>query len=309
MKRITNSILILLLALLAFLPVHAQQDAHYTQYMFNGLAINPAYAGSRGSFASTLYFRKQWWGMAGAPTTQSLGVHTPDKSGRYGFGLSATNDQLGYISQQWLNLSYAYRINFDRVALSMGLQGGFLNYGINWTRATTFDAGDPNLPTNAQNVFAPNIGTGFYLHSERFFFGFSVPHLINSTLRNTTVTNGEIARVYRHYFWTGGLVFGLDNFVKARPTFLLKAVKGAPVELDLNFSLLFGERLWAGVSYRSFDAMAFLFEYNILPQLRVGYAFDYTLTKLRQFNSGTHELFLGYEFFFEAKKLKSPRYF
>ncbi len=312
MKRTMSQNVFRILALIYLLPasgLFGQQDAHYTQYMFNGLAINPAYAGSRGTIASTLYFRKQWWGMIGSPTTQSFGIHAPDKSGRYGFGLSATNDQLGYISQQWLNLSYAYRVAFDGFELSMGLQGGFLNYGINWTRAIVYEAGDPNIPLNAQNIFAPNIGTGFLLHGERFYLGFSVPHLLNSNLRRTAVTGSDIARVYRHYFFTAGYVFGLGPLVKARPACLLKYVKGGPPELDLNFSLLFADKLWAGLSYRSFDALAVLVEYNVIPQIRIGYAFDFTLTPLRQYNSGTHELFLGYEFLFEEKKVKSPRYF
>ena len=290
-------------------PILAQQDPHYTQYLFNGLVINPAYAGSRGTIATSLFFRKQWMGLDGAPTTQSFSFHLPDKKRRYGFGLMASNDQIGYVSQQWVNLVYAFRVPLGKGALALGLQGGFMNYKINWDKAVVFQASDPVLPGVPRNFTLPSVGTGIYYNTEYFFAGFSVPHLLNTSFSRDQAGVDDVARLYRHYLFTTGYVFGRISAVKFRPSVLVKYAEGAPIQADINFNFMFVDRVWAGVGWRSFDSMVIMAEFLINPQFKFGYSFDLTMSGLKKANSGSHEFMVSYEFLYSKDKLKSPRYF
>ncbi len=289
--------------------IHAQQDAHYSQYLFNGLILNPAYAGSRGTIAASAFYRKQWAGFDGAPTTQSLSFHLPDRKRRYGFGGTISNESIGYVNQQWLNLSYAFRFKMGPGNFAMGLQGGFLNYRVNWDKAFVLDANDPVLPLVAQNLLLPNVGAGLYYNTDFFFAGFSVPHILNSGMTSNKIAGQEIAHLYRHYLFTTGYVIGRVNAIKWRPSVLVKYAEGAPLQIDFNLNTLIVDRLWLGVSYRSFDSMIFMTEFLINNQFKVGYAYDLTVTGLRNYNSGSHEFMISYEFQYSRSNLISPRYF
>ena len=306
MKKLS---LIIITLLLAGTALFSQQDAHYTQYMFNGLAINPAYAGSRGTIAATLIGRKQWLGLPGSPTTASFSFHLPTRNSRSGFGISFTQDMLGYTSQQWLNASYAFRIKAGPGTLSLGLQGGMLNYRINWTKAEVVDAVDAAIPTNIQSILSPNVGSGIYYDTDVFYVGFSVPHILNWRLNQANTGTPDFARLYRHYFLTGGVLINRNKDIKFKPSVLLKYVNGAPLEADINLSVLFYNRVWGGVSWRSFDSIDLMAVVLITPQIRFGYSYDFTTTVLRRFNTGSHEIMLGYEFLYKKRKMRSPRYF
>lgn len=308
------SALTLTLALTLSFAVHgtakAQQDPHHTQYLFNQLSLNPAYAGSRGTLSSMLFYRNQWTGFAGAPVTQSFTFHVPSPRNRAGFGVNFINDKIGYTSQQWATFSYAYILPVGKTAhLALGLRGGMMNYRINWSEVTATDLQDPLLSTNARSLVMPTVGTGAFFSSDRFYAGLSVPHILNTPLMRRAPGYDAVARLYRHAYFTMGYVFGINKAVQWKPSILLKYAPGAPLELDVNLMAYIARRFWIGASWRSNDAVALMMDFQIAKHLRLGYAYDYTTTELRNFNSGTHEFLLGVEIYQKKAKMKSPRYF
>ena len=286
--------------------VLAQQQAMYTQYMFNGLALNPAYAGSHDALSLTGLARIQWVGIEGAPNTQTFSAHSPIAD-RSSVGLFVIHDNIGVTNQYGVYGSYAYRIPMGKGALSMGLQVGFNNYSINLNQINT-KLVDQNFMVNDGGGFLPNFGAGLFYSSERFYVGASVPQIRNNELFQGDAEDFS-ARQFRHYFLTAGYVFDLGPSLKLKPNFLVKAVQGAPVEYDINANLLIKEVLWLGASYRTDDAMSFLIEMLLSPQLRLGYAYDYTTSELQEFNTGSHELMLNFRFAFDKSEVLSPRYF
>jgi type IX secretion system PorP/SprF family membrane protein len=304
-----------LLVSLVFLAVMAgqsclgQQDPHHTQYLFNGMAINPAYAGSRGTIAGTFMYRKQWAGFDGAPQTQSLSAHTPAGQGKYGFGLTLINDQIGYLGQQWIQGSYAFRFQAGPGKLALGLQAGLLNFRMRWEEVRAVDQIDAVFALAPQSMVLPNVGTGIYYHTDRFYLGVSAPHLLESKLLDPNPARTELARLYRHFYLTGGYVLGHNNAVQWKPSFLVKYIPGQPVQADFNLMALFRKKYWLGVSYRPGDAVSAMFDFQIAKYFRLGYAYDYTLSGLSSFQSGSHELYLGFELVSSKSKYKSPRYF
>ena len=293
-------------AYLSLTNVNGQQQAMYTQYMFNGLALNPAYAGSHNALSLTGLGRIQWVGIEGAPNTQTFSAHTPIAD-RSAVGLFVMHDNIGVTNQYGFYGSYAYRIPVGIGYLSMGLQAGFNNYTINLSQVNTKRA-DQNFAMNNGGQLLPNFGTGLFYSAERFYVGASVPHIRNNDLL-TSGTDLSRARQFRHYFLTAGYVFDVGPSLKLKPNFLVKAVQGAPVEYDINANLLVKEVLWLGASYRTDDALSFLVEMLLTSQLRLGYAYDYTTTELQEFNTGSHELMLNFQFSFDKSKILSPRYF
>lgn len=290
--------------------IFAQQDPHHTQYMFNGLSINPAYAGSRGTIAGTLLIRNQWTGFEGAPKTQSLSFHMPGNKRKVGIGLNLINDKIGYLQQQWMTASYAFILpTGKRSSLALGLRGGLLNFRINWNEVKATDLQDPILNTQARALIMPNFGTGLYFKHDRFFAGLSMPHLLNSRLRTDDPLKTEISRLYRHVYLNSGFILGLNNTVQWKPSVLVKYSPGAPVQVDVNLMALLAQRFWIGTSWRRNDAIAFMLDFQFAKQLRLGYAFDYSITELQKYNNGTHEFMLGFEIVSKQSKMKSPRYF
>ena len=301
---------LLLLLAVGFQPLMAQQDPHHTQYMFNGLSINPAYAGSRGTVTGTLLYRNQWTGFAGAPVTQSFSMHAPGEKRKVGLGINLINDKIGYLQQQWATVSYAFILpTGEKSSLALGLRGGFLNFRINWDEVRATDLQDPILNTQARALIMPNFGTGLFFKNERFYAGLSMPHLLNSRLRSDDPAKTAISRLYRHAYFTTGIILGIDKAVQFKPSVLVKYSPGAPLQVDLNLMLLFAKKLWIGTSLRSNDAIAVMFDFQFAKQLRLGYAFDYSITELQKYNNGTHEFMLGFEIATKKSKMKSPRYF
>ena len=290
-------------------PVWAQQEAMFTQYMFNGLALNPAYAGSHESLSATLLFRDQWTGLTGAPTTQTFSLHSPIRNAKIALGLQVIHDKITVFNQYGVNGSYAYRIFTNKGTLSFGLQVGFTSYNADLTELEPQDPTD-NVFSVDVNKFMPNFGAGVYYYTDRFYIGFSVPQLITNSLDEEIIEEDSDARQDRHYFLTSGYMFELSPTVKLKPNMLLKVVEGAPIELDINANVLFAEVLWLGLSWRSmadFDAMM---QVQLTDQLMLGYSYDFAnTTDLRRVNSGSHELMINYRFRYAKNKVITPRYF
>ncbi|WKN43073.1 PorP/SprF family type IX secretion system membrane protein [Tunicatimonas pelagia] len=304
MKQIRPGLLVAVLLLLS-LASFAQQQAMYTQYMFNGLAINPAYAGSQESLTLTALGREQWAGFEGAPSSQTFSAHAPLRNRKIAVGLLLTHDEIGITNQYGAYAIYAYRIQMAKGTLSAGLQAGFNNYRAAFSQVNVRQ-NDGSFAADDLQGFLPNFGTGLYYSTQRFYVGFSLPQLLTNPYPGF---DGSRAQQYRHWFLSSGYVIDLNTDLKLKPNVLVKAVEGAPIELDLNANLLIRELIWLGVSYRSFDAISGLFELQVTPGFRIGYAYDYTLTDLQQFNTGSHELLLNYRFLRKDKKMLTPRYF
>lgn len=302
----------LLLVLMPF-AIFAQQDPMYSQYMHNGLAFNPAYAGSRDAISLSGLYRQQWSGFSGAPVTQTISAHLPSFNRRHGFGLSAVNDQISYIGQTWISGDYAYRIPFGKTKLAFGLRASVNIFRIAWEEADLKDRTDivaTNYPS--QNIL-PNAGFGMYYYGDRFYIGASVPRLlVNAFDSNTpelTLDDTGPGRLRRHYFATAGVVIKAGEGLAFKPSTLLKYVAGAPMQLDLNLNVYFKEKIGVGASYRTGDALVGLLDVFLTPQLRFGYAYGYTLSDLANYNSGSHELMIGYDFRFKKDGIASPRLF
>ncbi len=295
--------------------LQAQQDAMYSQYMFNGMAVNPAYAGSRDVLSITGLFRAQWLNVPGAPVTQNLAIHTPSRNGRYGFGLNLVNDRISYLGQTWVNGMFAYRIPTKRGKLALGLQGSINNYRINWNQAYLINANDQILSTNGRNFMLPNVGFGVYYSQTNWFAGASAPHLLVNSLNQSRPSVGinqstqDLAILSRHFFLWGGVALPLSKDVVFRPTVLMKYVQAAPVEFDLTAHFILKNKFWAGACVRTGDGILGMLQYQFNSQLMGGYAYDFPLTRLGKYTSGTHELMLRYEFKYAEDAVKSPRFF
>ncbi|MDZ4846925.1 MAG: type IX secretion system membrane protein PorP/SprF [Chitinophagales bacterium] len=278
----------------------AQQDPMYSMYMFNGLAINPAYAGSRERPAVLALYRHQWTGLEGAPKTAILTAHAPLLNNKIAIGGSLCSDNISIFNVITLNFDYAYRIHFkkNRGKLSFGMNVTVNNYRARWNELSLNDAIDPAFLSSDNSVISPNFGAGVYYYTDRFYAGVSVPHFLNMSLSDNFEHEATdlTARQWKHYFYTMGAVFNIGKNVKFKPSFLFKHVQNAPFEADLNAGFLFKEALWVGAGYRTGDAMNFITEYIFAKGVRIGYAYDYTLTELNDYSSGSHEIMIGYEF-------------
>ncbi|WPP49753.1 PorP/SprF family type IX secretion system membrane protein [Catalinimonas niigatensis] len=285
---------------------YGQQQAMYTQYMFNGLAINPAYAGSQETLSLTALGREQWMGLEGAPSSQTFSAHAPLNNRKIALGLLLTHDEIGVTNQYGAYAIYAYRIKFSKGTLSTGLQAGFNSYRANFSQVFVPQDGDGSFTSDDLRSFLPNFGAGAYYSNSRFYAGFSLPLLLTNAYPGE---EGSLAKQYRHWFLSSGYVFDLSSQLKLKPNLLIKAVEGAPLEVDINANLLIKELVWVGVSYRSLDALSFLLEFEVTPQFRFGYAYDHALTEMQTVQNGTHELMLNYRFMKKDKKMLTPRYF
>ncbi len=305
MKKIFKWTLVACLVLVA-LTTQAQQQAMYTQYMFNGLAINPAYAGSQGSLSLTALAREQWVGFEGAPSTQTFSIHTPVENRNIALGMLLTHDQIGVTDQYGAYAIYAYRLKLAKGTLASGLQVGFNSYRSEFSQLPVRQGDDGSFYTDELEAFLPNFGAGLYYNTQRFYVGFSLPYLLTNDYPGL---EGTQAKQFRHWFLSSGYVMNLSPDLKLKPNILVKTVEGAPIEIDLNANLLIKELIWVGVSYRSFDALSCLLELQATPQLSIGYAYDYTLTELQTAHSGSHELMIHYRLKKKDKKMLTPRYF
>lgn len=306
------SLLILTLLLMQLVPlyVHGQQHPIYSQYMFNGLVINPAYAGSHGAMTLTATARKQWAGLQGAPETQVFTLHTPVGFTRSSTGVMLVHDKAGPLSQYNLSGVYAYRIPVSKHGrFAIGGQGGLTYYQANLSNLTIISPDNQPDPAFAANEgrFLPNLGLGMYYHDKTKYIGLAVPTIINN---RWNIQDPNIrATQERHYFLSAGYIFDLNKDLKLKPNVLLRWVEGGPFQYDLNVNLLIKKVLWTGLSYRMKDAVDIILEYNINEQLSFGYSYGYPTSKLATYQSGTHELLVSFRMKKNKNIIFSPRYF
>ena len=307
MKRIITLVVLMSVSLSVF----AQQDAHYTNFMYNKLALNPAYAGSRDAASLLALYRTQWYGMEGAPNTQTLMFHTPMFKQRVGFGLGLERDEIGFSESYKINMSYAYRVKVSKNSmLQFGLSGTAYNMRLRWDRANATDIGDFEIPAASTNRWMPNFGAGVYYYSPRWYAGVSVPSLLRNEWEFTDqATDAQISLKRRHIFGMTGFIIPLSQKVKFTPNLMLKYVENSPFDMDLNLSFMFFDKVTIGATYRMGDSMDAILHWMITPQLRLGLGYDFTLSKLRTYHDGSYEVLLGYDFSFKKDKLINPRFF
>lgn len=289
---------------------NAQQIPVLSQYMFNGLVINPAYSGSKDFMSATLMVRKQWSGFDGSPSTQNASIHGPLRKKKVGLGLMISNDNIGITNQTDVYASYAYHLPLQRGKLSLGLQGGVSYFKSVFSELNYWDANDPIYLQQSLTNLQPNFGAGAYYYQEKMYAGFSIPQLISyDSIQPVNFYKETVHHQARHYYLNAGYIFQVNREFIVRPSFLVKYVLHAPVQYDINLNLLLSNIFWVGASYRSGDAIVAIFEYQVNRKLRIGYSFDYTLTRIRNYSSGSHEIMIGYDFGYNILRMKTPRYF
>jgi len=285
----------------------SQQLPQFTQYMFNTISINPAYAGSRETLSLVGLHRSQWIGLDGGPTTQTFSIHSPMRNEKVGLGLSFINDELGFENFTYIYGDFSYTIQVsEKTKLAFGLKGGFTSYSID-QELRDAEPDDPAI-YGIENRWNPNIGAGAFLHSNRWYVGLSAPRILNTDY-NGTEDYKALEKV--SYYLTGGVVVDINETTKLKPSFLVKATNGAPLSYDLTANFLFNEKLWLGAAYRfneSTGALGGIVDFQVSKQLRIGYAYEHPISDIRPYSSGTHEILLMFEVF-KSKRVKSPRYF
>lgn len=333
-------------------PALAQQEPQFTQYMFNTLVYNAGYAGSRGYMSAVAIYRDQWFGWGdgsdngGRPVTQTFSLHSPVNR-KVGLGVNFVNDRIGARQTTKANLVYAYRIGFGKGTLSLGLQGGIVNWRADWDKLDFKDARELDNAFNGANpsLWLPDFGAGIFYYTEKFYAGVSVPHLAHFDLRELEPEEEDVirkwARVYRHFYITSGGAIPLKGeSLVFKPSFLIKSVGffneffkqgslvreiGGPAAFDIDLSLLFQQKLWIGASFRSafaafgqpanspkrssYDSFDIWSAFYLKNGLRIGLAYDYPLGEITPFTPGSFEVMLGYDLVREVEKLNHPRYF
>ncbi|MDR9457662.1 MAG: type IX secretion system membrane protein PorP/SprF [Salegentibacter sp.] len=303
MKKVYLIILVLFVAA----PATAQQLPQFTQYMYNTISINPAYAGSRDGFSITALNRNQWAGINGAPNTQTLSIHSPLRNDKVGLGLSVINDKTGYENYTYLYSDFSYRLDLSAdVSLNLGLKGGFSYYNLDEDLFTEPAVMNDPFFQDRFNKWTPNFGLGFYLSAQDWYIGASAPKVINN---NNHEYNDFLSMEQVHYYFTGGYVFDLSDNVKLRPTGLVKLTSGAPLSVDISSTFIFNEKFYLGGTYRIDDALGAFLDVEIFDGFRAGYAYEYSISDIRPYTSGSHEILLIYEFRFKNTRYKSPRFF
>ena len=304
--KTSNSLVLVLVILFAVLSVKAQQDPQYTQYMYNTMSINPAYAGSRGHLSMTALARTQWVGVEGAPETQTFSVNAPIGYSGVGLGLNIINDKLGPSTETYFdaNISYTIRTSEEgQFAFGMRVGGRILN--LDWSKGR-FQTPDVLFNNNLNNKFLPTIGAGVFFHKPKWYVGLSIPNFLRTQHYDDFVEAVSAERM--HYFAIAGYVFDLTENIKFKPAILSKIVSGAPLSLDVSANFLFNEKFSFGVAYRWDDAISAIVGFQISETLTLGYAYDLTTSNFNNYNSGSHEVMLTFNVL-EKKKLKSPRFF
>lgn len=305
MKRIATVISMLIFSFFA----NAQQELQISQYMFNGLFLNPAYAGTHPYWSGTALHRSQWIGFSGRPQSNLVAIDGPIKGKNMGLGFMIVNDNIGLTRVNDLSAAYSYRIKVtDKSQLAFGLRAGIRNTMFNVADLENIvDAGDPLYNAN-ESLWIPKFDFGVYWYSDRGYLGLSSPNIVAIDSRKA---DNSDAGIRRHFFLNGGYVWDLNasGSVKFKPSFLVKYEPTAPVSADINAHFLFNDRFWLGASYRHNAAVVFMAEYQITEKLRAGLAYDATTSMIRQYQNGSIEVMLGYDFTQKMVKIKHPRYF
>jgi type IX secretion system PorP/SprF family membrane protein len=299
-----------LLTVFAFLDSNAQQDPHYTQYMYNMNIINPAYAGSKENLSFGLLYRKQWVDVEGAPSTFSLSGSLPVGK-NVGVGLSIISDRIGPVVENNVYGDFSYTLNLGgEHRLAFGLKAGATFHKVDLFseigNGFVPDPNDPAFAENTSNTFL-NIGSGLFYYTQKYYVAFSVPNMISST--HLDLNGRKFGNETSHYFLTGGYVFDLSENVKFKPFGMVKSAFGAPVSFDVSTNFLFNEKFEVGATYRKEDSFGAMVNYAINPNLRIGYAYDHVISDLKVSTTSSHEIILLFDLNFPKKVSQSPRYF
>ncbi len=305
MKKLLTVLIILMAT-----SLYAQQDPLFSQYMFNKLAVNPGYAGSREFLTADILYRNQWVNISGAPKTISASVHSPLNNPHLALGFSMYNDKIGPMSYSGALATFAYRIIFPEGKLSFGIQAGFKNNKIDRNELSSYDENDPFLVYQIRKKVVPDANFGVYYSTQRYYIGLSSRQLLqNETVVVTdTAGNSQFTRLLTHFYGMAGIALPLSENVVFRPSILAKFVKNAPPQLDLNASFLFDKTFWLGISYRTEKAISLITEINVGQNMRIGYSYDIWLNELKVYNKGSHEIRLSYDLNVD-KRVRTPRYF
>jgi len=302
MKKILNTLFLILIVS----ALKAQQMPHYSQYLLNDYVINPAVAGSRGMFEARTNHRNQWVGITDAPRTFILSVNGPTESGKVGLGGSVFNDIVGPTRRTGFNFSYAYHFNLtSKVKMSLALSAGLLQFAIDGSRIRLRDPGDELFATSIQSTLVPDFGFGFYIYDENFFVGGSAPQLTQNKLKFFDNINGE-AKLEDHYFISAGYKFKINDDFAVQPYFLAKYVSPVPLQADISARVIYADRIWLGATFRTQDAFSALLGFKPTDNLVIGYSYDYTISGLRRYSTGTHEIMLGINFIKNDKSKSNP---
>lgn len=292
----------------------SQQDAQYTQYMYNTVSINPGYTGSRGHVSIAALHRSQWAGIDGAPTTQTLNVHSPIGYRGVGLGISIVNDKIGPTSETYFDGDFSYTVYTSREGrLSFGLKASAHLLDINFSKLnqdyTNPGGPDPSLQHNIDNKFSPNFGAGVYYRTDRFYAGISVPRFLQTTHFDGEALSTATERM--NFYLITGYVFDLDDNWKFKPATLLKMVQGAPLQVDVSANFMLKDKFVLGAGYRWDAAVSALAGFQLSRELFIGMAYDRETTALGRviFNQGSFELIARYDFIGRLSNLKSPRFF
>lgn len=306
-KKLISWLIILFLLIAGSLTnSKAQGFNYYTQYMFNGLAINPAYAGVHDFITLTGNNRKQWIGIKGAPSIQTLAVHSPIMEDQFGLGLLIINDRVGVTSEQEVSVSYAYKLKLPKYTLSLGLKLGFNTIKNRFDQLELISESDLYFQKNT-SAFIPITGLGAYLKGREYYAGLSIPNLYKFGHNKYEDFNIEQDRLI---FLTGGYIFRINDDFKVRPSVLTKAHFGSTFEFDLNANVYYKDDYCIGLSYKSLNSVAIILEIGIQKTYYIGYSYDLATTRLISYQSGTHEFSVNvYLNKKEKSKIENPRYF
>ncbi|MBE0393428.1 type IX secretion system membrane protein PorP/SprF [Flavobacterium sp. PL002] len=300
---------IILFFLFSSSTLFAQQDAQFTQYMYNTININPAYAGSRGALSIFGLYRTQWVGLDGAPETSSFSINTPISNSNLGLGLSLINDKIGPTNENTFSADLSYSVpTSEDFKLSFGIKATANLFNLDVNKLNPENQGDPSLQ-DFGNKFTPNIGAGIFWHSDKAYIGLSVPNFIETSRysdNDVTIYKDKI-----NYYLMAGYVFNLDRYeyVKFKPAILTKMVEGAPLQVDLSANFLFNDKFTVGIAYRWSAALSAMVGFQITDGMFLGYAYDRETTNLSNYNSGSHEIFLRFEILNKYSRITSPRFF
>ena len=293
--------------LLLVIKSYSQQDAQYTQYMYNTINVNPAYAGSRGVMSIFGLYRTQWVGLDGAPKTGAFSINTPIENSNLGVGVSIVTDKIGPTNENTFSADLSYTVQTSETyKLSFGVKGTANLFNLDVAKLNPQDQDDPQLQ-NLKNKFSPNVGAGIYFHSDKLYLGVSVPNFLET--KRYVDNDVSVFKERANLYFIGGYVFDLSSNLKFKPAFLAKAVQGAPLQLDVSGNFLINEKFVLGAAWRWDAAVSAMAGFQISDGLYLGYGYDLETTKLRKYNSGSHEIFLRYELFKRQDKIVSPRFF
>ncbi|WP_347373224.1 type IX secretion system membrane protein PorP/SprF [Aequorivita sp. Q41] len=298
----------LVVALVLAMSSYAQQNPQYTQYMYNTMSINPGYTGSMGTLDAVLTYRDQWVGIDGAPVSQNFGIHSPLSNEKIGLGLNLQNDEIGPAQEMYADANFSYTLQVSStLKLGLGLKAGAKIFNVDFSKGTFENPGGDPLNQNIDNKLTTALGAGAYLYSEKWYLGLSVPDFISNKYYDDI--EESVAEEEIQYYLIGGYVFELSPSLKFKPAFLAKYVQNTPFVVDVSANFLIMDQFSLGASYRYEDSVSGLAGVNFMKGFFVGYSYDYTLTDLSDYNSGSHEIVLRYTIPQKNKKVNSPRYF